>query len=57
MMLRYVDKKITVKGNEVVCPFCQEKWQRGIDSLPGDIIECRCGKVLEIEGVENEKNG
>lgn len=47
-----IDKEITVKGNWIVCPFCFRKWQRGIDSLAGDIIECRCGKNLEVEAVE-----
>lgn len=47
-----VDKKISVKGNQLECPFCQEKWERTVDSLPGDLITCRCGRVLEIEGVE-----
>lgn len=48
----YVDKKICVKGNWIVCPFCWRKWERGIDSLPGDLIECQCKKVLEVEAVE-----
>ena len=47
-----IDKRITVKGRWVICPFCLRKYERGIDSLAGDLVECFCGKLLEIEGVE-----
>lgn len=50
--IRRVDYKITVKGVWIACPFCWSRWERTVDSLVGDLIECPCGKFLEVEAVE-----